>query len=365
MALIKDIYNESFYSSLASIIKKVKPGFKPADFLKQAMSPAFRTMEWKERMAHTTQVLHGFLPADFGQAMDEIRTIISQLRKEGTNGGLEYIFFADYIPRYGLDDYKTSVKAMESVTQFISCEFAVRAFLIRYPEKMNAQMLAWSKHKERTVRRLSTEGFRPRLPWAIAVPALKKDPSPILPVLENLKADTCEIVRRSVANNLNDIAKDHPSVVLSIFKKWKGHSPETDAIIRHGSRTLLKQGHSEILDHFGLSAKNISVGQFTIHTPKVKTGGDLQFSFLLHNKNKSTTTIRLEYVIGYLRANGSHGKKVFKISEKPYPGGFEGIVSKQHSFRIITTKTFYPGLQLLSLQVNGKDMAQGTFNLTT
>ncbi len=133
-------------------------------------------------------------------------------------------------------------------------------------------MLKWSTHKSRHVRRLATEGSRPRLPWAMALPKLKKDPTPILPILENLKQDSCEIVRRSVANNLNDISKDNPQIAIAIAKKWKNISPETDAIIKHSLRTLLKAAHPEVLKYYQLDAKNISVERFLIKNKKVKIG---------------------------------------------------------------------------------------------
>jgi 3-methyladenine DNA glycosylase AlkC len=157
------------------------------------------------------------------------------------DGGLVYIFLPDYIEQYGLEDFESSVKAIENVTRFVSCEFAVRPFILKYGGTMMKKMRTWSLHKSYHVRRLSSEGSRPRLPWAISIPELKKDPSPILPILENLKNDPSEWVRRSVANNLNDIAKDHPGLVIELARKWKGISRETDAIIKHGSRTLLKK----------------------------------------------------------------------------------------------------------------------------
>ncbi len=132
--------------------------------------------------------------------------------------------FTEYVENFGLEHYDISMSAMEFITQFISCEYAIRPFIIRYPGKAMKQMLQWSKHESLHVRRFSSEGCRPRLPWAMALPALKKDPTLILPILENLKDDSSEFVRKSVANNLNDIAKDNPDTVLGIVKRWQGNS---------------------------------------------------------------------------------------------------------------------------------------------
>ncbi|WP_431244999.1 hypothetical protein ACQ9BO_12870 [Flavobacterium sp. P21] len=144
----------------------------------------------------------------------------------------------------------------------------------------------------------------------------KKDPTSILPILENLKNDPSEYVRRSVANSLNDIAKDNPQIVLEIASKWKSYSKETDGIIKHGARTLLKQGHPEILSHYGLQSTNIELSSFEIKTPIVKIGDYLQFQFHLNNKNEEPKTVRLEYAVHYKKAKGHLAKKSLKSARK-------------------------------------------------
>ena len=318
-SLLKDLYSAPFYHRFSDSMVKVIPGFDKKKFMKQIFTKDFESMELKSRMRHTTQVLHGFMPEKFSAASKLLVQMIDQLRADGFREGmLEFMFLPDYIEIYGINDYKNAVKALEFVTQFFSCEFAVRPFLIQYEAQMMQQMLSWSTHKSAAVRRLSTEGSRPRLPWAMAVPALKKDPSPIWPILENLKNDSSESVRRSVANNLNDISKDHPGLVIAIAAKWKGNTPETDAIIKHGCRTLLKQGHTDILKHYGLESKKVALTGFIIHTPVVKIGESVSFSFSVTNKNTATQTVRLEYGVYYKKANGQATRKVFKISEKTY-----------------------------------------------
>jgi 3-methyladenine DNA glycosylase AlkC len=363
MSLLKDLYSPAFYDGLSDILVHTVPSFNKRQFVKQIYQEGFEAKELKERMKHTTEVLHTFLPADYRQAVVLIEKTINALRKAGYREALEFIFLPDYLATYGLDDYDTSIKALEFVTQFITCEFAVRPFLLKYGDRMMQQMQAWSLHEHASVRRLSSEGCRPRLPWAVAVPFLKKDPSAILPILETLKQDPSESVRRSVANNLNDIAKDHPAVVIGLAAKWKGISKETDAIIKHGSRTLLKQGSKEILQHYGLESTHVTFSDFKVLTPKVNTGDSLAFSFSVQNKDAQTRTIRLEYAIYYLKQNGSLSKKVFKISERLYaPGEAVNIVRKQ-SFRLITTRVFYSGKHQLSVIINGAEQPVKTFEL--
>ncbi|SFD47190.1 3-methyladenine DNA glycosylase AlkC [Chitinophaga sp. CF118] len=364
MALLKDLYSLPFYNMFADSLVKTVPAFKKSAFIKKIFTEEFENMELKERMRHTARVLHTFMPESYPETVKLFTVIINGLRKDGfQNGRLEFMFFPDYIEVFGLEDYKNSVKAFEFITIFISCEFAVRPFILKYEKQMIEQMNAWSLHKNASVRRLASEGSRPRLPWAMALPALKKDPAPILPILDNLKQDPSESVRRSVANSLNDIAKDHPDIVIRIAGQWKGISKEVDAIIKHGSRTLLKQGHTEILKHYDLVGKHITLTSFKILTPKVKIGESLSFTFSFLNKHTKEQTVRLEYAVHYRRANGQLARKVFKISERIYQPGERAEVLRNQSFKLITTRAFYPGQQQLSVIINGEEKSIDNFIL--
>jgi len=364
MGLIKDIYSKAFYSRFADTLQQVIPSFNKKEFLTVIFGDHFEDKEWKDRMKHTTRVFHQFLPANFPEALILINQVITQLRNDNFGeDGLAFIFFADYIETYGLDDFENSVKALEFVTQFVSCEFAVRPFILKYGDRMIQQMTEWSKHESYKVRRFASEGSRPRLPWAMAIPALKKNPEPILPLLENLKNDPSEWVRRSVANNINDIAKDHPDLVIELADRWKGVTKETDAIIKHGCRTLLKQGHAAILKHYGLESEQIALQDFEILTPVVKIGDSLGFSFAVTNQNKAAHTVRLEYGVYYRKANGQLSRKVFKISEKLYQPLIKTLVQRKQSFKVITTKKFYTGEHQLSLIVNGEEKEIKAFTM--
>lgn len=363
MSLIKDIYSPAFYSNFADTVKSIIPSFDKQKFTEHIFNDDFKNMEWKQRMKHTTQVFHEFLPTDFPEAVKLIEKIIDKLRKDNYGGSLAFIFLPDYVEMYGQDDLKTSVKAFEFITQFISCEFAVRPFIAKYGNTMLDEMVKWSRHESASVRRLASEGSRPRLPWAMALPELKKNPNPVLPILENLKNDSSESVRRSVANNLNDIAKDNPDMVIGIALKWKGISKETDAIIKHGCRTLLKQGHVEILKQYGLESENITVTDFKILTPEVKIGYSLEFSFTVHNQNLINHTVRLEYGIYYKKSKGHLAKKVFKISETIYKPDLKVKIVRKQSFRLITTRVFYTGQHQLSIIINGEEKEVKAFEI--
>lgn len=372
----KDIYNEQFFDRFTKDLKIVINDLDVHEFVSQIRDKEWEDRGYKQRTAHITRVLKKFLPANYKEAIAKILELLDGVkhalpdfsRIDDKSFGLltlEYgLVLANYIELYGLDDYETSVKAMEKITQFTTCEFTTHVFIVKYPDKMMAQMLAWSKHEHWGVRRLASEGCRPRLPWAMALPNLKKDPTPIIPILENLKNDPARFVRLSVANNLNDIAKDNPEIVISLAKKWYGESAEVDWIVKHGCRTLLKQGNAEVMGLLGLGeVKSIRIENFRISTPEVKVGDSLEFSFNLLNQGKKKSKVRLEYGLYYQKANGALSKKVCKISEKEYAGNSVIPIIRKHSFRVVTTRKFHPGLHQVAVIINGKEFKKHAFEL--
>jgi 3-methyladenine DNA glycosylase AlkC len=362
----KNLYNDTFFNQFTGVLSKELKGFDKKLFLKNIYDDAWEARELKQRMKHIAHTLHDFLPTPYGQSIEKIKDIITAIRKTtGPTGGLEHMVFTEYVEAYGIDHYDASMQAMEFITQFISCEFAVRPFIIRYPEKAMKQMLKWSKHKSLHVRRFSSEGARPRLPWAMALPALKKDPSPLLPILENLKEDESEFVRKSVANNLNDIAKDHPDTVLKLVKQWQGVSPRTDWIIKHGSRTLLRKANPQALKLFGLAVSDkIVVDKLKLAVKQVTIGDKLDFSFTLTNTDNKPIKLRVEYGVDYMKSNGKANRKLFKITENTYQAGQAYSFKRSQSFRNLTTRKHYAGAHVLSVVINGQELASKKFVVT-
>ncbi len=363
--LFKNIYNTASFDELTKGLHKTIPNFDENTFLAQVFDVQWLDRKLKQRMRHLSTILKIHLPDDYKQAIEVILQLIEQLKLKQSGLSLRYMFLADYIEQYGLDDYETSIDAIEKITQFTSCEFAVRPFIILYPEKMMAQMLLWSNHDHFTVRRFSSEGCRPRLPWAMDLPKLKKNPQMIIPILEKLKNDGSDFVRKSVANNLNDIAKDNPLTVINIVKKWQGLSLNTDKLIKHGCRTLLKKGYSDAMKMFGFGTiENIRIDEFSINTPSVKIGEALEFSFKLVNLGSENIKIRTEYGLYYQKSNGSLSKRTFKISEKEYVKNSTNHIIRKQSFKIISTRKFYTGLHQLSIIINGNEFEKFSFQLT-
>ncbi len=363
--LFKNIYNQEFFNEFTKAIQQVISKFDKSSFLNHIFDDQWASRELKQRMRHISIVLKNHFSKDYNENVNAILKIVRQLQNDGCKeDSIEYMFLPDFIELYGLENYSISIKAFEQITQFTSCEFAVRPFIIKYQEKMIKQMDVWSKHKHHTVRRLATEGCRPRLPWAMAIPSLKNNPTPIIPILKNLKNDASESVRRSVANNLNDISKDNPNTVINLVKEWQGKTIETDWLIKHACRTLLKQGNEEVMKLFGFGNVDfININNFRILTTKVKIGAFLEFLFELKNKSSSASKIRLEYGLYYQKANGSLSKKVYKISEREYLGNSIITINRKQSFRIITTRKFHLGLHQISIIINGKELDKIDFEL--
>ena len=253
------------------------------------------------------------------------------------------------------------MKALEVFTIDFSSEFAIRQFILKYEDKTMNQMKLWSQSSNEHLRRLSCEGCRPRLPWTIALPIYKKDPSKILEIIELLKNDKSLYVRKSVANNLNDISKDNPHLVIDFVKTNLGTSKDLDWICKHASRTLLKKGDKDILKLFDFNkSAHVDIINFVCNK-SVCVNESLNFSFELVSK-ESIGTIRVEYVIDYLKSNGVHNKKVFMISQNEIKLSSKKFIKRQ-SFKNMTTRKHYLGIHYISILINGKEIIKKEFLL--
>jgi 3-methyladenine DNA glycosylase AlkC len=359
---LKYMYNPQFFERLCPVLKAVIPHFEERKFVHKVFDTTWPDLELKQRTRQVTKVLHNFLPGEFPKAMEMVISISQLLRNNKEHEQIyPFIFLPEYIELYGINHFELSMKAIEESTKLVSAEFAIRPFIVRYQKETMKHMLLWSRHRDPSVRRLASEGCRPRLPWAIGLPDFKKDPSPIIPILENLKADTSQYVRRSVANNLNDIAKDHPDLALQIAKKWSGKNPATDWIVKHGCRTLLKRGNEAVLYLHGFdpSAKAAITDFHALE--RVAVGAQLEFSFSFVNNEKHPTRFRLEYAIEFLTLSGKISKKVFKITENTFDPCVPYPFKRKQSFRDLTTRKHFKGKHRLQILSNGKELASVEF----
>lgn len=358
---IKNIYNYESLHKLAMDIKSAYSEFQADEFLQSVMDETWEKLEFKNRITQISVNLGKYLPDDFETAIGIIDKVVMNYEK-----GLDIfaLFFPAFVELYGRDEanWDISMAALARYTQYASAEFAVRWFIINHEERMMAQMYAWSKDENEFIRRLASEGCRPALPWGQALNSFKKDPSPILPILEQLKTDPSACVRKSVANNLNDISKTHPDLVLNLVKDWYGKNEYTDWIVKHGCRTLLKKRNREALALFGYDDNtSVEVRNFNLETTSVSIGEDIIFSFEIFAQK--AVKVRLEYGIDYVKSSGKRNRKIFKISEIALKENEKKSYVKKHSFADVSVRKHYPGIHLVTLIVNGMEVGAQEFML--
>ena len=345
----KDKLNYETVSGFAASLKAEHDAFPVDEFMRSTMED-WESLELMARGRRITENMQKFLPADYKEAIGIMDRVIKNCDP------FFKLCFPTYVELYGTDEenWDISMAAMELYTQYSSSEFAVRPFIINHEERMMAQMIAWSKHENEHVRRLSSEGCRPALPWGVALAKFKKDPSLILPILEQLKTDPSEYVRKSVANNINDISKTRPDIVVQMVKDWHGKDDRTDWILKHGCRTLLKKGNSDVLAIFGFgNADAVDVSGFVLNANAIEFGGDITFSFGI--ETKSDTKVRLEYGVDFMKANGKQNRKIFQISEIAMKANQQKAYTKNHSLADVSVRKHYPGVHAITLIVNGAE----------
>ncbi|AIQ53917.1 DNA alkylation repair protein [Paenibacillus sp. FSL R7-0331] len=355
---LKAMYNEEFLRSLGRKLHGACEMFEIEAFVAEAMREPWEELELKARMRRITETLGAYLPADYEQALAVLYAIDHECI------GFPYLIFPDFVEVFGQNEeyWELSIKALERFTAKSSAEFAVRPFLLRDPQRMMEQMRVWSRHSDEHVRRLASEGSRPRLPWGQALPVFKRDPSPVLPVLEQLKDDPSLYVRKSVANNLNDIAKDHPDVVIGIARRWMGTSIRTDWIVRHGCRSLIRKANPEIMAIFGYAEEEegaplVASAALSVDPSVLRIGDSCVLSYELRLREGEAVRVRVEYGIDFVKSGGKASRKLFLLSDKTVPGGARLSAVRTHRWADLTTRRHYPGAHRIALLVNGREVA--------
>ena len=357
--LLKDMYNNDSLREFATLIQSAYPSFQVDGFLESTMDEIWDTLELKGRMRQISINVGKYLPSNYREAIAILDQIVAQVAD-----GFFGMVFPDFVEVHGQSDADRdfSIAALGRYTVYSSSEFAVRPFIINHEEQMMAQMFEWSKHENEHVRRLASEGCRPQLPWGQSLLKYKKDPTPILPILEQLKADPSLYVRRSVANNLNDISKTHPDLVAQIAQKWYGEAEETNWLVKHSCRTLLKRGNRDVLAIFGYhDGTAAEVADFALNNRSVSIGDSITFSFKLAVAKQ--TKVRLEYGIDFVKANGKRNRKIFQISESTLKENETRSYTKKHSFADLSTRKHYPGVHSITLIVNGVERGMLDFEV--
>jgi len=307
----------------------------------------------EERFAILEAILHPMMEAAFDRGSDE----------KGIRGwGIMPLGMV--VSDCGLEDFEASFALLKEMTKRATAEFDVRPFLAKDQERALSIMAPWVRDDSVHVRRLVSEGTRPRLPWGLRLKRLVEDPSPTLPLLEALKDDPEDYVRRSVANHLNDIAKDHPDLVAEIAARWlKGAGKNREKLLRHACRSLIKQGHTATLEAFGLNPPEIRVEGPRIATASITYGEAVGFDIELVSTAAKPQELVLDYLVHFRKANGTLAPKVFKWSKLTLAPGERLSLSRKHAIRPITTRVYYGGMQAVSLRINGRDFGFSEFEL--
>jgi 3-methyladenine DNA glycosylase AlkC len=352
---LKNVYTKEYITNLAHKIKQNYTSFDEEAFIDAIFDSTWQSLELKQRMRHIALQLNAFIPLSYKEQLEILKPTSQHFFS------FEAMFFQDFVEVFGLDDWENSMRALEVFTVNSSSEFAIRQFILKYEEQTMQQLKRWSQSPNEHLRRLSSEGCRPRLPWAVALPKFKQNPAKVLEILELLKHDKSLYVRKSVANNLNDISKDNPHLVIAFVKANLGVSKELDWICKHASRTLLKQGDKEILSLFDFSKSNhINLTTFC-YDKSVKLDEHLSFSFEIQS-TKPIGNVRIEYAIDYLKSNKTHNRKVFMISQNEIKSSSKKFIKKQ-SFKNMTTRKHYLGQHFISLLINGEEILKEEFYL--
>lgn len=273
--------------------------------------------------------------------------------------------FTMYVSKFGLDHFDVSLDAQKNLTGYFTAEYSIRPFIEKYEDKTLKLFTEWTHHPDEHVRRLVSEGTRPRLPWAARLPRFQADPGPVLELLERLKDDESLYVRRSVANNLNDIGKDNPDVMLDTTERWaKDASEDRMWIVKHAIRSLIKDGHPRALAILGYAEpKGIQLKHTSFSPEIVREGESVEISFTIENRGTSEMSLLCDYRIHYVKANGKSNPKVFKLKELRISAGETTELSSKVSFRAMTTRKHYPGTHKVYLLINGVPFPAGTFEL--
>lgn len=349
---------KSFHEKLGTLINQEYSKFSSKDFIQNVYDQDWEERSLTERMSHTSVVLQQMLPQEYVNALEVLKKVCSHF------DGFDGMVFSDFVQQFGQGYLKESLDALELFTQHGSSEFAIRPFIKSNTKEVMRRMLDWSKHENYHVRRLSSEGCRPRLPWSMALPDFKKDPSLVLPILENLKSDPELYVRKSVANNINDLAKDNPEIVLRMVSKWmKKPSRNTQWIVKQGLRSLVKDGNSKALKILGFDADNLELNNFKKIPTKVEFGASIEIEFELANKSDQQVNAMVDYIIYHQKNNGTLAPKVFKLKAITIPANEKVGISKAHNFVPINTRKYYPGTHKVAIQVNGKVLNEAEFKL--
>lgn len=378
MEPFKNLINAGTVARTGQHLQRAWPGFDRPRF-EQLAASGLDTLEFKARAMQLADALQATLPEHFATAAEVLQaslappipldaqgepTGLSGAQSEQGLSGWVVWSMGEFVARQGMRDLPRALACLHALTQRFSAEFAIRPFIQQHPEATLATLCTWLDDPSAHVRRLVSEGSRPRLPWGLRLHALVADPSPTLPLLRALQDDPSAYVRRSVANHLNDVAKDHPDLVAGWVQAHRsGASAQRTALLRHASRSLIKQGHAPTLTAWGLAQGLQGQARLRLSAAEAAVGGEIGLRVELQAQGATPQDLVVDYAVHHRKANGSSAPKVFKGWKLTLAPGEQRELHKRHSLRPVTTRTLYPGEHRVDLLVNGLVLASAGFDL--
>ncbi len=364
--LMKDGLDKPAVVRLRAALSAADPDFDGADFQRRSLR-GLRALELKDRVRHLMAVMSVCLPDDYERALPIVLAAGENFPvgdPEDSLNGFAYWPLIDWVAERGLDHFDLSLAALRRLTLLFSAEFAVRAFLLADSERALATLYGWCTDPNHHVRRLISEGTRPLLPWGQQLPMFRENPKPVLKLLTALRDDSSEYVRRSVANNLNDIAKDHPEVVVKTAGQWwRGGSDERRALVRHGLRTLVKKGDAGALQVLGFTTDPKVKVSFVLTEPELAIGQSQELQLVLKSTARRFQKLVVDYAVHHQRSGGKVSAKVFKWRNVDLAPGAEVRLVKKHAFVPRSVRRLYPGEHQVEVLVGGRVLASSRFEL--
>lgn len=372
----KNLLSAQVVADIARHLQRASPKFNGKRFKSLALA-GLDALEMKARSQHICNALEATLPADFASAADTMEAALATLdtpfdqtldgptgaRDDGLSSWAVWPL-TEYVARHGHADTPRALAALHAMTQRFTAEWAIRPFILREPELSFATLHTWARDPSPHVRRLVSEGSRPRLPWGMVLKPLVEDPSPTLPLLHMLMDDVSPYVRRSVANHLNDIAKDHPHVVEGWLRKHlPGAPPQRQALLKHASRTLVRRGHAGVMGAWGVGERFKGRAALALSSTRAKVGDSLQLQINIRSTAKSAQRLAIDYAVHHVKASGDTSAKVFKGWVLELGAGEERELLKRHSLKPITTRRYHAGAHRIELLINGQPAAEASFEL--
>ena len=366
---LKDhLFNKKSVTQLADYLVSADLKFPKERFVKKVLA-GFKERELKERIVWMREQIYSFLPKDYPKALKIILKALppalDPTKSDDDFGEFIIAPLSDFVATYGCDEKNLhiSLGALAEITKRFSCEDAIRYFINVFPKQTLVYLEKWAKDSNYHVRRLASEGTRPKLPWSQKIRYNSKD---TLSLLNRLYVDSTRYVTRSVANHMNDISKSDPKLIIRTLKAWKKskkqNEKEIDFIINHSLRTLVKQGNTQALELLGFhQPPKITVHNFKIEKTKVAVGETLLFSFDIHSTQNQSLLV--DYIIHFASPHKKDSKKVFKIKKGALKKGEALSITKKHPLRVMTTRRLYSGIHKVELQINGVSFGTKSFEL--